>query len=198
MPKSPKKLRHSSTQTVATSALRRRKPTKKLRELMQHTPVWDAHAENDKLVQQAGAKPSNPKDALGILKVPYSTIPLPVLSELGVAMLEGALKYGRHNYRAIGVRASVYFDAEVARHLTLWWEGEDTDPDSGLSHVTKAIASLVVMRDAMIQGKLIDDRPPPSPAGWQNTLNAKVKELVAKYPNPVAPYIKDDPRMKNG
>ena len=89
-----------------------------------------AEAENAKLVQQPGAKPSNPKDALGILKVPASTISAPVMSEVGVAMLEGALKYGRHNYRAIGVRASVYYDATVARHMALWWEGEDEDPDT--------------------------------------------------------------------
>ena len=152
-------------------------------------------AENDKLVQQPGAKASNPKDALGIKKVPFSTISMPVLAELGVAMLEGALKYGRHNYRAIGVRASVYFDAEAARHMALWWEGEDIDPDSGMSHITKAIASLCVLRDAMIQGKMIDDRPPKSPAGWMNDLNKKVEALLAEYPTPVAPYIEGDERI---
>jgi hypothetical protein len=133
-------------------------------------------------------KPSNPKDALGILKVPMSTVSAPVLAELGVAMLEGAMKYGRHNYRVIGVRASVYYDAVMARHMPAWWEGEDEDPDSGLSHITKAIASLVVLRDAMIQGKCIDDRPPPSPKGWLTALNGKVKALLEKYPNPVKPY----------
>jgi len=166
-------------------------------------------AENDKLVQQPGAKASNPKDALGIKKVPFSTISMPVLAELGVAMLEGALKYGRHNYRAIGVRGSVYYDAVVARHMALWWEGEDEDPDTcdldeagapipgtGLSHITKAIAGLFVIRDAMIQGKFIDDRPPRSPKGWQNEHNKKVKALLKKYPNPVPPYIEGDERMK--
>lgn len=177
-----------------------RKPNKALRKLMEHTPVWQiaraAAAENDRLVQQSGAKASNPKDVLGIRKVPYSTISQPVLAEVGVAMLEGALKYGRHNYRAIGVRASVYFDAEAARHMALWWEGEDIDPDSDMSHITKAIASLCVLRDAMIQGKMIDDRPPKSPPGWQNELNRKVAALIAKYPNPVPPYIEGDVRMK--
>src|SRR5437879_6154887 len=94
-------------------------------------------------------KDTKPKDAMGMKKVPFSTISAPVMAELGVAMLEGALKYGRHNYRVIGVRASVYYDAVMARHMPCWWEGEDEDPDSGLSHVTKAIASLVVLRDAM-------------------------------------------------
>ena len=156
-----------------------------------------AQAENDKLVQQPGAKPSNPKDALGILKTPFSTISAPVMAEVGIAMLEGALKYGRHNYRAIGVRSSVYYDG-LMRHITAWWEGEDYDADSyvGLHHVTKAIADLTVLRDAMIQGKCIDDRPPKSKDGWMIPLNEKVKALVAKYPTPVPPYVDGDERMK--
>jgi hypothetical protein len=116
-----------------------------------------------------------------------STIPSPVMAELGVAMLEGALKYGRHNYRAVGVRACVYYDA-VMRHMTSWWEGEDIDPDSGLSHITKAIASLVVLRDSMIQGNWVDDRPPLTPPGWVEKLNEKVAALLEKYPDPVSAF----------
>lgn len=140
-------------------------------------------------------KPSNPKDALGIGKVPSSVIPLPVLAEIGVGMLEGALKYGRHNYRVIGVRGSVYYDA-TRRHLDLWWEGENDDPDSGLSHITKAITSLIVLRDAMTQESWVDDRPPPSKLGWMNALNEKVKKLLAKYPNPAPAYTAVDEAAK--
>jgi hypothetical protein len=158
-----------------------------------------AQAENDRLVQQPGAKASNPKDALGIKKIPQSTISAPVMAEVGIGMLEGALKYGRHNYRAIGVRGSIYYDGTL-RHLNAWWEGEDLDPDSfvGLHHVTKAIASLCVLRDAMIQNKFTDDRPPKTKDGWMIPLNEKVKALIEKYPNPVPPYIEGDERIKNG
>jgi len=127
----------------------------------------------------------NPKDSVGVKKVPYSTLPAPVVAEVGLAMLEGARKYGRHNYRTIPVMASIYYDAVVARHMAAWWEGEDIDPDSGLSHITKAIASLVVLRDAMIQGKFMDDRPPKSPEGWMAELNRKAAEIIDKYPNAV-------------
>lgn len=133
------------------------------------------------------SKPSNPKDALGIMKAPSSVVPQTVMTEVGLGMLEGAMKYGRHNYRVIGVRASVYFDAEQ-RHMRDWWEGEDLDPDSRLSHITKAITTLVVLRDAMIQGMWVDDRPPPAPKGWLAKMNEHVKWLMEKYPNPVKPY----------
>jgi len=125
------------------------------------------------------SKPTNPKDVVGVLKVPMSVIPAGVLAEVGVGMFEGTSKYGRHNYRAMGVRASVYYDATM-RHLMGWWEGEDLDPDSGLSHVTKAICSLVVLRDAMVQGKFTDDRPPSS-APFYAALNAKVEEITERH-----------------
>lgn len=133
-------------------------------------------------------KDTNPKDAIGISKFPMSTIPLQVLGELGIAMLEGSLKYGRSNYRVAGIRASVYFDA-LMRHALAWWEGQDIDPDSGLSHITKAIATLVVMRDAMLNEKWNDDRPPKvMNQDWMVELNKKTKSLLVKYPDPVAPY----------
>jgi len=129
----------------------------------------------------------NPKRAFGMKKVLMSVIPLTVLSELALAMLEGALKYARHNYRAVGsIRASDYYDA-TRRHLDRWWEGEDLDPDSRLSHVTKAIASLVVLRDAMIVGTFEDDRPPRPPKGWYDELDKLSAALIEKYPEPKAP-----------
>ncbi len=137
-------------------------------------------------------KPTNPKDAFGIKKASLSCISAPVLLEVGIGMQEGGCKYGRHNYRVIGVRGSVYYDATM-RHLMSWWEGEDIDPDSGLSHVTKAICSLVVLRDAMMQGKFNDDRPPKAvPSSWLTELNKRSEALFEKYPNPVKPYTEAD------
>lgn len=124
-------------------------------------------------------KDTNPKDAIGISKAPMSTVPAAVLAEVGVAMLEGACKYGRSNFRIAGVRASVYYDATM-RHLMAWWEGEDTDPDSGMSHITKAITSLVVLRDAMIQDMCTDDRPPRS-AEFYARLNTLAAEVLARH-----------------
>lgn len=126
-----------------------------------------------------GRKPTNPKDMIGIRKAPFSTVSGAVMAEVGTAMLEGAAKYGRHNYRVVGVRASVYYDATM-RHLVGWWEGEDIDPDSGLSHVTKAIASLVVLRDAMLNGKCEDDRPPVC-APFLPDLNVEAGKILDRH-----------------
>lgn len=136
-------------------------------------------------------KDTNPKDAVGIKKAPFSTLSMPVMAEVGVAMMEGALKYGRHNYRKSGVRSSVYIDASI-RHLIDWWEGEDIDHLSGLSHITKCIASCMVLRDAMIFNMLKDDRPPKAPKGWLEELNKKAGELIEKFPNAVPAITEKD------
>lgn len=124
-------------------------------------------------------KPTNPKDIAAIAKVPQSVVPRQVLSEVAVALSEGAWKYGRHNYRKTGVLASVYYDATM-RHLDDWWEGTDIDTLSGLSHITKAIASLFVMRDAMIQEMFTDDRPPKVIENHIERSNKQMEELFKR------------------
>jgi hypothetical protein len=136
-------------------------------------------------------KDSNPKDAVGSKKAPLSVLPFPPLYEVAAGMLEGACKYRRHNYRAIGVRASVYFDAAM-RHLTAWWEGEDIDPVSGIHHVSKAIAGLLVARDSMLQGNFHDDRPPAANAEWQQRTQDLIDAVLERYPNPLPPYVREE------
>ena len=135
-------------------------------------------------------KASNPKDAIGIKKVPQSVLPSGPIMEMGLGMMEGALKYGAHNYRAIGVRASVYYDA-AERHLKAFWEGEDIDPDSGLPHIVKAMCCLCVLRDSQIINNWVDDRPPSYPDGWQSKMNEAAGKLIDKYPNPKEAFVKD-------
>lgn len=146
-------------------------------------------SEHEISLAMENVKPSNPKDSVGIKKVPFSTVPSEVTAEVGLAMLEGALKYGRHNYRSVGVRASVYYDAAL-RHLTAFWEGQDTDPDSGLSHLVKCLACLYVLRDSQHMGNWVDDRPIriPDSGAWVSSLNTLAGNLIEKYPDPAKTY----------
>jgi len=133
-------------------------------------------------------KPTNPKDAVGISKAPLSTVSLAVMQQVGLAMMEGAMKYGRHNYRDAGVRASVYVDATF-RHLASWWDfGQDIDPDSGLNHIIKAIASLTVLADGILMGNMTDDRPPKHDERQLALFNEMAAAMLAKYPNPKAAF----------
>lgn len=139
-------------------------------------------------------KQSNPKDVLGIKKVPVSTLPATVKYEVGLAMLEGARKYGRHNYRVVGVRASVYYDA-LNRHIDSWWEGEEIDPDSGLPHLIKAIACLYVLRDSQLRGNCEDDRPPSQRIDFDR-LNKVAEDIIKKYPDCVEPFTQKNLDLK--
>jgi len=132
-------------------------------------------------------KETNPKDSVGIRKVPLHVVSSFVLMEMVLGMMEGGRKYGAHNYRVAGVRASVYYDAAM-RHLMAWWEGESTDPDSGLNHITKALSCLSVLRDSMHTNNWVDDRPPKLEDGWISTMNEKASAIIDKYPVSVPSY----------
>jgi hypothetical protein len=135
------------------------------------------------------SKPTNPKQSVGNKKMPMSCLSMQVISEMAVGMYEGDRKYGRHNYRVSGVLASTYFDA-CMRHLMAWWEGEDIDPVSGLSHITKLMTSAHVLRDAMMQNMWTDDRPPRvlNP-DWLEEHNTKVEGIIAKFPERKPPCV---------
>jgi len=131
-------------------------------------------------------KPSNnPKDILGSNKLPYHLCPTTFIAGVGMAFLEGCLKYGRSNFRAVGVRASIYYDA-CLRHLIAWFEGEDIDPESGLSHIYKAGACLAVIADAIECGKLNDDR----------MIAGGYKEVIEKF-TPMIKKLKERYKDKN-
>jgi hypothetical protein len=97
-------------------------------------------------------------------RAPLELVPDTAVIGMAMAFLEGALKYGRFNWRVAGVQASVYVGA-FRRHVDAWWNGEDLDPKSGLHHIDKAMACLAIIRDAIVCGKLIDNRPPRAPLG---------------------------------
>lgn len=132
-------------------------------------------------------KETNPKDKVGVKKVSLSRVSSVVLMEMSLGMLEGDRKYGGHNYRVAGVLASVYYDATM-RHLMAWWEGEDIDKASGLSHISKALSSLAVLRDAMHNNMMEDDRPPKLEDGWIDELNKKAAEIIERIPNREEPF----------
>lgn len=133
-------------------------------------------------------KEPNPKDAIAIKKAPLSCIPMPPLYEEGLVMLSGAMKYGRHNWRVSGVKASVYFDATM-RHMTSWWEGQDDDPESGLSHLAHASACLSIVRDSQLQGNWVDDRPPATGEHWMDDSNDRAADIMDNCADPKPAHV---------
>jgi hypothetical protein len=106
-------------------------------------------------------KPTNPKDLLGSNKIPLHLFPSTAITYGAIALLDGALKYGRNNFRHTGVRATIYIDA-ITRHLHAWTEGEDLDVDSGVPHLAHILASAAILVEAIEKGNLEDDRNFPT------------------------------------
>ena len=133
-----------------------------------------------------GAKESNPKDIIGSKKPAIGYVPCAPLFELGAALQSGALKYGAHNWRAIGVRSSVYYNA-MMRHIMSWWEGEDSDPESGMPHLMHAAACIFILRDSDLKENLADDRPLQSVHPYQHVKDT-VEYMLDNCTNPKKPY----------
>ena len=112
-------------------------------------------------------KPTNPKDAIGSEKLPLHLWPASATAMGCLGLLDGMLKYGRSNFRAIGVRDSIYHDA-ILRHENARFEGEDIDPDSGLPHEAHILACLAILIDSKAAGKYTDDRM--FPGGYRKLI----------------------------
>lgn len=121
----------------------------------------------------------NPKTAAGPKKPPLlSVIPTGMLLVLGRVMKIGADKYGPFNWRDTRVPAMTYADAAM-RHLISWVDGEEVDPESGVSHLGHVMACMAILVDAKINGMLEDNRPTKGRSGemishWQE--NGKFPE----------------------
>lgn len=111
-----------------------------------------------------GMNPPNPKQRYGDMKVPLGLVPAASTVYEALALAEGAEKYGPYNWRETAVEATTYAHAAL-RHLHLWLDGEDIDPESGKPHLGHAKACLGILADATECGKLIDNRPLPAPTG---------------------------------
>lgn len=131
-------------------------------------------------------KPTNPKDIVGSDKLPLHLWPATATGYGCLALLDGALKYGRSNWRVAGVRLSIYVDA-IQRHTNALFEDEWIDPDSGVPHVSHILACAAIIADAEAAGKLEHDEQ--FPGGYREMIEnltphvARLKDKhVDKFP----------------
>lgn len=89
-------------------------------------------------------------------KPDLSLLPKPALEAMAEALMYGEKKYGRYNYTK-GFDSHRLF-AAIQRHLLAWQDGETNDPESGLSHLSHALASLAMLIHCKDLGTLVDTR----------------------------------------
>ena len=149
-----------------------------------------------RVIEPADEKNTNPKDAISIKKVPTWFIPTQPMFEEGLVMMSGARKYGAFNWRAKGIRASVYVDAAM-RHIMAFKEGENNDPESRLPHLAHAKACLSILRDSILMGNFTDDRPLKYPDGLNIAeLNKSAEDIIKRYPECKEPFTEIERNKK--
>ena len=89
-------------------------------------------------------------------KLPIDLIPVQPLLDLAAVLQHGMIKYDANNWRK-GFKFSRTYAAAM-RHLLAWHNGEDLDPDSGLSHLSHATCNLFFLSEFMKTHPELDDR----------------------------------------
>lgn len=92
----------------------------------------------------------------GMKEARHDLIPGPALDLLARLYGKGAEKYAAHNWRK-GYEWSKSYSA-AQRHMILFWEGEDIDPEMGLPHVICAAFHMFALATYMIEHPEFDDR----------------------------------------
>ena len=89
-------------------------------------------------------------------KPDLSLVPRVAIEQIAKALMYGERKYNRHNYLK-GFNSNRLIAATL-RHVLAWQDGEDCDPESGLSHLAHALAGLSMLLDCQRVGTLTDGR----------------------------------------
>lgn len=101
---------------------------------------------------------NNAKTVQGIKKLPTYDVPPIAIAALGLAMKDGATKYGRFNWHETGITASIFIEAAM-RHLIDFMNGEDYAQDSKVHHLGHLMSCCAIILDSQMRGIMIDDRP---------------------------------------
>lgn len=91
-------------------------------------------------------------------KVRLELLPYDALLELGKLWTLGAKKYNSRNWEK-GIKYSRIF-AAMMRHAWAFWNREDKDSETGLSHMIHATWNALALTTYIIRGMTqFDDRP---------------------------------------
>ena len=126
---------------------------------------------------------TDPKKAAGDNKLDITAMPIVPLGEIAAVFQFGAVKYGRLNFRDCSFQAErrVYINAAL-RHLFAYAEGEDYDQETGISHLSHAVAGLMILRDCEMRGQIhreiTNERAGHSP-DWLSKANKAVQLALA-------------------
>lgn len=100
-------------------------------------------------------------------KPPWALLPYDALAGVVDVLSHGAKKYEPRNWEK-GIDYDRLFSA-LQRHLTVWWQGEDRDPETNLSHLAHAGCCLLFLLAEERRGMTQHDNRPKN----ENQLKEK-------------------------
>lgn len=111
----------------------------------EHRPVSRPPAQPDAVKHDAG-------------KAPWHLLPFDAVAQVVAVLAFGAKKYRERGWED-GISHSRTYAATL-RHLTAWWQGEDRDPETGLSHLAHATCETLFALAFVTRNRAdLDDRP---------------------------------------
>lgn len=90
-------------------------------------------------------------------KLRWGLMSWPALREVVRVLEFGAKKYAAWNWTK-GLSWSDCFNS-LQRHMLAWYEGEDRDPETGLSHMAHVMCNAMFLMHFILFGTGTDDRP---------------------------------------
>lgn len=94
-------------------------------------------------------------------KDPWHLMPWDAARAIVKVLAFGAGKYSARNWEQGMAWSRCY--AAIIRHATAWWEGEDKDPETGMSHLWHLGCGAVFLIAYELRGIGHDDRPKRKP-----------------------------------
>lgn len=108
----------------------------------------------------AGEKPKGTALKFDQNKLPLNLLSTEAMNQTAAVLAFGAQKYAEHNWRN-GFAWSRPLAAAM-RHLTAFNDGEDKDPESGLSHLAHAACCIMFLLEFEKTRPELDDRYKPN------------------------------------
>jgi hypothetical protein len=112
-------------------------------------------------------------------KPDLSLIPSVAEEAMARAMMYGTNKYGRYNY-CNGHEAGKLI-ASAKRHLSAWYNGEENDKESGVSHLGHAMCNIAMLLRQIELGTMKDDRYSPEKAEPTKVYMVDEKRGATEY-----------------
>jgi hypothetical protein len=77
-------------------------------------------------------------------KLRWDLLPIECIEDLVKVLTMGAKKYAPNNWQLVDNAQERYY-AAVLRHLSAWRQGEQVDPESGLSHLAHIMCNVTFL-----------------------------------------------------